>query len=197
MKNLLIAGIFLFTTVSLSAQTHLMFKIGGNFDFTEFRRTDKSDVKIELDKFVGAHFGMSLDVPLYEDILSFSPDLQFLVRTSIGKVNSQLNADIQIPLTFSCYILPTFGVDLGPSIHYKVLNLVDGVDGLTTIDNGFEKLDFGVAGGVRFKLNDNLMLVGRYYLGLRKTFEGNFGTGTYGTYNHSGQISFLYTGGRY
>ena len=197
MKNLFIAGILLFGSVALSAQAHLLFKIGGNFDYTEYRSEEDDAVKLDWLKYAGGHFGMSLDIELYEDIWAFSPDLQFLVRTTIGEEVSRLNADIQIPLTFTCYILPHFGVDLGPSLHYRVLDLFDNGDGLEKLDIGEEKLDFGLAGGVRFKLNDSVMLIGRYYLGLRKTWEGNFGTGTYGTFNRSAQISFLYSGQRY
>ncbi len=191
MKNLLTCLCFCLASFSLFSQAHLMFKIGGNFDYIETRLDDKSIEKPSPIKFVGGHFGMSMDIPLYEDILSFSPDLQFLVKSVVGEQVDAIQAEVQIPLVFSCYILPNFGVDLGPSIGYRAISLTKLGDNFEKAEGGFEELDFGISGGVRFKLNDNLMLVGRYYYGLRDVntiFAGRK------IFNRSGQISFLYSG---
>jgi len=169
-----------------------MFKIGGNFDYLEFRQDDKSIDKLPPAKFIGGHFGMSMDIPLYEDIWSFSPDIQLVAKTSIGDDSEVILADVQVPLTFSCYILPDFGVDLGPQIAYRVVDLTKINGNFESNLVGLEKLDFGIAGGVRFRLNDNLMLVGRYFYGLR---DLNTILQNQKTFNRSGQISFLYSGG--
>ena len=195
MKKIIFTLCLLAGTYSLFAQAHLTFKIGANFDYQEFVNHDSvTTEKLSPFKRLGGHFGMAADIPLYEDIISFSPEVQFSGKAAVGELFDNVVGEIQVPLLFTCYITTTFGVDLGPSINYEIFNFVKTANDWEKNIPITEPLDFGVAGGARFKITDNATILGRFYFGLRDLLKSD-ALANFSPYNRSIQISYLYSGG--
>ena len=199
MKNYLLFLTFLFTSFFSQAQTSLGFKVGGNFDLYEVVTT--YDVKTRnYESYFGIHFGMALDVAVYEDIISFTPELQLRVRDNFEEEDNNLVADIDIPLLFTAYLYPSFGLDLGPELRYEVMDVHRIGDEWFKDEAQVKKFDFGIAGGARFKVDNGPTILLRLYLGLNNLNEfvdPNIPAGSQAKiFNRSIQVSFISGGGR-
>lgn len=199
MKSYLLFLTFLFTSFFCQAQTSLGFKVGGNFDLYEVVTNIESKTR-NYESYFGIHFGMALDVPVYDDIVSFTPELQLRVRDNFEEEDNNLVADIDIPLLFTAYLYPFFGLDLGPELRYEVVDVHRIGDEWFKDEAPLKKFDFGIAGGARFKVNDGPTILLRLYLGLNNLNEFEDPSLPIDSqtkiFNRSIQLSFISGGGR-
>ncbi len=134
------------------------------------------------------HFGGIAEIPLSQDFV-FGPEVlyssqgiknEFSEGSLTSKSELKLNY-IQIPLMFKYFIADGFSLDFGPQVgflnsakHYFDVSddgfSSSGSDNVKKFYSGF---DFGINGGLGYRLENGLFFQGRYNIGLANILDAD------------------------
>lgn len=212
MKNLLLSAFALFAFSNLSAQdTRLGVKAGGNIAWLNGDG--------ELSKPVpGFHAGLFAEIKITEKF-AFQPEVFYSHQGGKDEKNEhdgwlQINEKmrvtlgyINIPVLAKYYVSKKFSIEGGPQLGINVLarqkfEFDDNSSGIRiiagynmSVKESVKALDFGLAFGTGYDLNDHLFLQARYVIGMttvHKEINDEFGNFSPDIKNGVGQISVGY-----
>lgn len=145
---------------------------------------------------IGFHVGVYAEISL-GDRLRFIPEVQYTGRgVDYDATEVKVNY-IELPLLLSWSATDWLGVDLGPNPALRVSTILKQSGSKAKVDL-YNDLDLGVVAGVRFKINERLLILARYCYGLVPIGEVEFRDANNRTisvvkeYNMNGQVSVGY-----
>ncbi|MEP2670684.1 MAG: porin family protein [Cyclobacteriaceae bacterium] len=198
MKRIIVPIILCFCAIVAEAQFSFGVKAGVN----------QNSVRGDKDPFsygpsTGFHIGVYGSFPLFKK-LSLNPELQY-IKKQLSDDYFRLNY-LELPVLFNYQISDRFALELGPSIGQEIY-IRRNPSGRRVIAVSLydTDLDFGMIGGIKFKVNDKISVAARYnysFLPFEKFeyFDGPIPTNTnvtietetYRFYNSSLQLSVMY-----
>lgn len=136
------------------------------------------------------HIGFFGQVELAKK-LNLISELQYSrrsIKSKSGNVSAFQNINyLELPILTS-FVIQSFSIDAGPMVSYRLSSTVDA----------YKDFDFGLVGGVKFRMTKNFFLTLRYYYGMLAISEIRFADvnaqylGTAGIYNRNIQFSIGY-----
>lgn len=202
MKKLLLLFLVLFY-ISSFGQVSFGLKAGLNVNDRAIKNNSSSSIQDNSRPDIGFHVGVFGELKFGKKIL-FIPEVYFSQK---GFVLSAVASDarvnlnyLELPLIISYSPIPRLSIDLGPSFAYKISAVAKRDDHTKiNIDDVFtENFDFGINGGLRFKVSERVSIIGRYSYGLVAIEEHRFRDvnnnpeGSVKYYNRTIQMSLSY-----
>jgi hypothetical protein len=162
MKRIIATLILLILGTGLSKAQLLKFGVKGGVNFANYTGGDISDVDFKA--ITSYHGGAVMELKMFENF-AIQPELLYSTQGSelegLGdQVKNELGY-ISIPVLAKFYLTSNeLSLELGPQASFLVSerNEVDA-----TVTNSF---DFGLAGGLSYKITNGLFVSGRYVAGL-------------------------------
>lgn len=193
MKKLAVVIILLVSALGYS-QSDSRFGLKGGVNLATF----KGDVG-EVENAIAYHAGLVFEAPI-GNRLSFQPEFVYTVKGAklssestllgvkfSGETKNQLSY-INVPLILKLYLSDNVSIQAGPHLGYLlsaeriVESSVEKDDsstktsGSVDIKDKYESLDYGVSVGLGFKLNNNIILGGRYEMGMANILKDSKNT---------------------
>ena len=83
---------------------------------------------------------------------------------------------VNVPVMFKYYVIPSLSIDLGPQLGInvyskKIYKDCDNLAGTEDLKDYTKTVDVGVALGLTFNITEDVLVQGRYTLGLTKAFD--------------------------
>ncbi|TBW25763.1 porin family protein [Gramella sp. KN1008] len=202
MKKLILATAVIFGVFysAHSQTTHFGFKAGVNFASIGGEDVD------EFDGRTGFHAGILAEFMITEQF-GIQPELLYSMQgaeseysesgiTEKGKIKLDY---INIPLLAKYYVTPALNFQLGPQLgflinsegEYEVSFQGETMSETIDLDEEVKNIDFGISGGLGYKLNSGIFFNGRYTLGIIDINEENEFDGD-GNQNNVFQLSVGY-----
>lgn len=158
MKKAILTIVLMFTaTLSVQAQL-LQIGVKAGLNYANFTGTE-----IQTDAITSYHAGLLAEIKLM-DKFAIQPELLYTTQgASYKEADQEFKNElgyIAIPVLAKIYLGESFSVELGPQASFLLSekNDVDFEDSNT--------FDFGLAGGLSYKITKNIFVQGRYVLGL-------------------------------
>jgi hypothetical protein len=162
MKKTIATLILLVLGTGLSQAQLLQFGIKGGVNFANYTGGDVSDVDFKT--ITSYHAGMVMELKVFENF-AIQPELLYSTQGSeLEGLSDQVKNELgylSIPVLAKFYLTSNeLSLELGPQASFLVSerNEVDAND-----TNSFE---FGIAGGLSYKITKSIFLSGRYVAGL-------------------------------
>lgn len=169
MKNIVsIVFLSLFISAGAMAQNY-GFGVKAGINGSDFRSGDDS-----FEMKVGYLLGIYANLRLSERV-GFQPEL---VYSNQGAASDDIDVDlnyINIPMMFKLYITPAVNLQLGPYVGFIIdKGLTSDLDDLDEgdLEDSFEGLDVGLAGGVNFESAGGFNVGLRYAYGFSDVNKG-------------------------
>lgn len=156
-KAVLIIVLMFSATLSVQAQL-LQIGVKAGLNYANFTGTE-----IQTDAITSYHAGLLAEIKLM-DKFAIQPELLYTTQgASYKEADQEFKNElgyIAIPVLAKIYLGESFSVELGPQASFLLSerNDVDFEDSNT--------FDFGLAGGLSYKITKNIFVQGRYVLGL-------------------------------
>jgi hypothetical protein len=164
--------LFLHLSVSSFAQISFGIKGGLNLNNVAAKNPQSNFFTVDTNGDIGFHGGVYGKIRL-NDEFSFIPELQFTRRGyfsnnffSSEKTHIRLDY-VELPLLISYAPIKKLAIDLGLDVSYIVSAVAKNESTSYNIRDFLDKqFDWGLTGGLRFKIIEKISLIGRYYFGL-------------------------------
>lgn len=186
MKKITFITIALFLFIFTNAQDVTFGIKGGlNYSTITYNGTGITDAN-QPDSKPAFHFGGFAEISI-NDKFSIQPEL---LLTAVGEKSeeiiggnteksSQCLCYLSIPVMAKYYVTDNISVEAGPHIGFLLMGMqtlsINGNEQELPANNdpkeGFETLDYGIAFGAGYKLDNGLSFNARYVLGLANTLE--------------------------
>ena len=132
--------------------------------FFEYRFTDKFSIAPEA---VFAAQGAN------EDLYDTNLNTNTIEKDGYTQYNTNY---VNIPVMFKYYVIPSLSIDLGPQLGINVYSKktykdCDNLAGTEDLKDYTKTVDVGVALGLTFNITEDVLVQGRYTLGLTKAFD--------------------------
>ena len=176
-KLIVVASAVLFSVATVQAQDEVSFGAKGGVNFATVGGDDFDDP----DARTSFHIGGFVEVPL-TDKFSLQPEVYYSGQGY--DIQSNDNADdiefqldyINVPVLAKYYFVDGFYGEVGPQIGFNINSEIDSNPDGDSGDINFNSdaintIDFGVVGGLGYKLNNGLFFNARYNLGLSYVFS--------------------------
>jgi hypothetical protein len=147
-----------------------------------------------------ANAGVRFHVGVYRQFkitntISFVPEIQ-LSRKGANSTDLKIYLDyLEVPLVVAYAPVKWLDLEVGPDICYNVYESERrGGSTQRLKGNLFKNLDFGITAGLKFRLTDQVAVVGRYYFAITPTAdikwrdENNLPSGSTNIYNRNIQL---------
>lgn len=180
-KSILIIAVVLFGTTTLSAQEYWNFGVKGGVNFS----TVTGDYFESPESRTGFNLGVLAEIPV-ADRFSIQPEVLYSAQGYTIDSRDQANVldvddnveyqldYVQVPVLAKIYLIEGLSLQAGPSFNFLVNEEIDfeplDNDGELPRDNA-QDFEFGVAGGLEYKINNGFFIQGRYTYGFTDTFE--------------------------
>lgn len=162
MKRIIIMLVLLVLGTGISQAQMLKFGVKGGMNFSNYTGGDVSGVDFKT--ITSYHVGIVTELKIFEN-LALQPELLYSTQGSELKgLGDQVKNELgylSLPLLAKFYLTTNkLSLELGPqaSVLVSEKNKVDSNDTNT--------FDFGLAGGLSFKITDGIFISGRYIAGL-------------------------------
>ena len=174
MLTVAIAATSIFAANAQADSDLVQLGLKGGVNFASFTGDDIGETSSRT----SFHAGFVAEVP-YSERFSLQGEVLYsgqgfeIEENSLGKREYKLDY-IQVPILAKYYLVQGLSVQAGPQIGFLINEEVEytgnGVSGQTDSDfaNDFE---FGVVGGLEYKLDSGIFLQGRYVYGISKLFD--------------------------
>lgn len=162
MKKRIATLILLILGIGFSQAQMLKFGIKGGVNFANYTGGDISGV--DFNTITSYHAGLVAELKLFENF-AIQPELLYSTQGSeLEGLGDQIKNELgylSLPVLAKFYLTPNkFSLEVGPqaSVLVSERNEVDSNDSNT--------FDFGIAGGLSFKITNSIFVSGRYVAGL-------------------------------
>ena len=140
----------------------LQFGVKGGVNFANY--TNGEIEGVDFNQVTSYHFGLVTELKLLEN-LSLQPELLYSTQGSeLGSIDEQVKNElgyISLPVMAKFYLTTNrLSIEAGPQFSF----LVSERNELDTTDTN--TFDFGIGGGLSYKITDGLFISGRYIAGL-------------------------------
>ncbi|MES2574095.1 MAG: porin family protein [Bacteroidota bacterium] len=156
-KAILIIALMFSATLSVKAQL-LQIGVKAGLNYANFTGTE-----IQTDAITSYHAGLVAEIKL-ADKFAIQPELLYSTQgASYEEAGEEFKNElgyIAIPVLAKIYLGKSFSLELGPQASFLLSEKSD-VD----FDDS-NTFDFGLAGGLSYKITKNIFIQGRYVLGL-------------------------------
>lgn len=163
------------------AQSKFNLKGGLNFNFLAKMNDATTDDKWSI----GFNLGGGYEIKLSEKFL-ITPELQYIQKGFGVEANPLANSDkgrvnlnyIEVPIIFSWKALDRVHIDLGPSGALRVISKGKSEGDSNDVSNLYNKsFEFGVHGGVKINLTEDVYILTRYYHAISPILEFEYNPG--------------------
>lgn len=156
-KTILITALLLVLSINTQAQL-LQLGVKAGLNYANFSGTE-----IQTDAITSYHAGLIAEVKLM-DKLAIQPELLYSTQgASYDNAGQEFKNElgyIAIPVLAKIYLGESLSMELGPQASF----LLSEKNNFDVED--YNTFDFGVAGGLSYKITKSLFIQGRYVLGL-------------------------------
>lgn len=142
--------------------------------FFEYRFTDKFSIAPEV---VFAAQGAKEDLyTLFIENVGTEDNIALVANLEKDGYATYNTNYVNVPVMFKYYVIPSLSIDLGPQLGVNVYSKktykdCDNLAGTEDLKDYTKIVDVGVALGLTFNITEDVLVQGRYTLGLTKAFD--------------------------
>lgn len=194
MLTVAIAATSIFAANAQADSDLIQLGVKGGVNFASMTGDDIGDVNSRT----SFHAGLLAEIP-YSERFSLQGEVLysgqgFEVENTLGK--GEYNLDyIQIPILAKYYLVQGLSVQVGPQIGFLINEEAkySGSLGSAETESDFANdFEFGVVGGLEYKLDSGIFLQGRYVYGISKLFDDSQVAGDPSVHNSVFQLGVGY-----
>jgi hypothetical protein len=144
--------------VQIFSQVEIGIKGGPTFSWIQTTGNFPDDFEVDQKIKPGFYVGATTDI-LLSSKWFLSPELYYIQRGNRTEGRGLSLSYLTMPVNVTFYPDPAFGIQAGLALGYLLAYRIGG----NRVPDGGEDFDFGIQGGIIYRISEEISLTARYY----------------------------------